>query len=124
MELKKGYSIIIEPDIYEKLNWDLDLIISCLETIRIELPKLLQIDDENIQFDLFCMTNFLSQKSPVIGINGLNPEIYNWLEIDEKVNDWIYKTGIERIISESFKNKYISWEKLIENGSYPERKLV
>jgi hypothetical protein len=120
MKPKKGYTIV-EPDIYEKLNWDMDLIISCLDIIRKKMSIILNIQNENIEYDLIALTNFLGQSYPVIGIYNLDPKEYEWIDIDEITNNWIKNYDVEAIIKDSINNKTINWVELQKLGTYPNR---
>ncbi|WP_149229117.1 hypothetical protein [Flavobacterium nitrogenifigens] len=60
----------IEPDIYEKLNWDYDLIVLCLEYIRTEIHTILETESDKIETFLISFSNFLGQNYPAIGIRN------------------------------------------------------
>ena len=71
IENRKGYSIILEPSIYHELNWDMDLIVSCLNIVRGKLKHLCDLP-ERTTCDLIALSNFLGQSYPAIGLNLIN----------------------------------------------------
>jgi len=58
MKVKKqrGYSII-EPPIYDELNWNMELITSCLEFIRTKLPELFSEFPKGVKYELIPLEN-------------------------------------------------------------------
>jgi hypothetical protein len=112
---KRGYGII-EPAIYEELNWNMDSIVACLEIIRIKLPELLKEFPESIKYELIPLENPFGESYPVIGYYTENPEDFNkileLLDLDEEIEIWLNKIGIETIKRESEKIKTMSWETL------------
>jgi len=111
----QGYTII-EPPIYEQLNWDMDSIVSCLEVIRIKLPELFNEFPDSIKYELFSLKNPHGKPYPVIGLlakkqDDLN-KITDFLDLNELVEIWINKIGIDVIKKKSKKLNVISWETL------------
>ena len=126
MDSEKNYGkgfIPIETEIHEKLNWDYDLIVKCLNYIRIELPNILKIEKDKIEVFLASITNFIDQKYPAIGIrikSDFVEEIkIDFFDIEEKIEIWIVENGgIENLIEKSKKIKTISWETLDKLKEY------
>lgn len=121
--IKKGYTPI-ELDIYEKLNWNYDLIVLCLEYIRNQIPNILKIEQDKIEVFLVSFHNFLGQSYPIIGIRDkvdlmkilqLDP-----LEIEEKVENWILNNGgIENLKQKAKDIQCIDWKTLESLKEYP-----
>ena len=113
----KGYTPI-EPDIYEKLNWDNDLILLCLEYIGGEIPNILKIESDKIEVFLASFQNFLGQNYPAIGIRNkfeIQESVnLDFLEIDEKVDNWLINLGGIEELKEKTKNIkcIIDWKTL------------
>lgn len=120
---EKGFTPI-ETEIHEKLNWDYDLIVICLNYIRIEIPNILNIENDRIEVFLASIHNFMGQNYPVIGIRVKTDFVelidINFFDIEEKIENWIEKIGgIERLKEESINFKSINWETLEELIEYP-----
>ncbi|WP_124981261.1 hypothetical protein [Nonlabens xiamenensis] len=111
----RGYGII-EPAIYEELNWNMDYIVSCLEIIRIKLPELFTEFPKSIKYELIPLGNPFGEPYPVIGLYSDNPKdlekIPEFLDLDERIEIWLSEIGIESIKKEAEKIKTISWEAL------------
>ncbi len=109
--LRKGF-IPIEPDIYERLNWDYDLIVLCLEYIRNEIPNILKIDQDKVEVFLVSFSNFLGEAYPAIGIRNKfdldETIILDFFEIDEKIEYWITNIcGIENLTQNAKKSNVL-----------------
>jgi hypothetical protein len=120
---KNGF-IPIEIELHEKLNWDFDLIIQCLNCIRLELPLILNIDKQFIEVFLTTITNFIGNNYPVIGIrikaDFLNLVVIDVFEIEEKIEIWIKKNGgLEELKKVSKKLETINWFLLQEIKEHP-----
>lgn len=102
MKVKKqrGYSII-EPPIYDELNWNMELITSCLEFIRTKLPELFSEFPKGVKYELIPLENPFVEAQPVIGLYSNNKKdlekIPEFLDLDEPVEIWIDGIGIESI---------------------------
>ena len=111
----RGFGII-EPAIYEELNWNMDLIVSCLEVIRTQLPKLFTELPKSVKYEIIPFGNPFGESYPVIGLYSDNPKdlekIPEFLDLDEQVDIWLKIIGIETIKQESKKIKVMSWETL------------
>ena len=111
----RGYGII-EPAIYEELNWDMDFIILCLEIIRTKLPDLFSEFPQSVKYELISLGNPFGEPYPVIGLYSDNSKdfekIPEFLDLDERVEIWLNEIGIETIKKEAKKIKTISWETL------------
>jgi hypothetical protein len=117
----RGYTLI-EPDIYESLDWDLDIIVGCLNYIREKLPSILNVEKLNLEFDLIAMGNPHGPDYPVIGMHDLSNSFNIELDIiDQKVTDWVSELGIEELKKKVNNKPAISWEKLTEIRIYPIR---
>lgn len=120
---EKGFTPI-ETELHQKLNWDFDLIVKCLNYIRVEIPNILDIEIDRIEVFLASITNFVGQNYPVIGIR-VKPDfakliVIDFFEIEEKIEKWIEKIGgIEKLIEKSINFKSINWKSLEELNEYP-----
>jgi len=115
MKKPRGYGII-EPAIYEELNWDMGLIVSCLEVIRNEMPELFSELPKSVQYELIPLGNPFGEPYPVIGLYSDIPNDYKkipeFLDLDERVENWLNKIGIETIKKKAKTIKTVSWETL------------
>lgn len=119
---RKGF-MPIEPDIYDKLNWDHDLIVSCLEYIRNEIPNILNTEITDFEVFVASLTNFLGQSYPVIGIRDKPnlTEVINLdhFEIEEKIENWLTKLGIENLKQNAKNITSIDWKTLQNLKEFP-----
>ncbi|WP_428740191.1 hypothetical protein [Tenacibaculum sp.] len=117
----RGYEII-EPAIYEELNWNMDSIVSYLEIIRTKLPELFTELPKSIKYEIIPLRNPFGEPYPVIGLYSDNLEdlkkIPDFLDLDEEVEIWLNKIGIETIRKESEKIKVMSLETLKNINTY------
>jgi len=115
MKKPRGYGII-EPSIYEELNWNMDCIVSCLEIIRTKLPELFSEFPKSVKYELIPLGNPFGEPYPVIGLYSDNPkdleQIPKTLNLDERIEIWLNEIGIETIKKEAGKSKITSWETL------------
>lgn len=123
-----GYTPI-ETNIYEKLNWDFDLIVLCLEYIRIELPTILKIEEDKIETNLVSFYNFLGQNYPVIGIRdkySFNDALaIDVIDIHEKIDAWLTNLGdIDNLVQKAKNIQYIDWKTLQQIKEYPKYSLT
>ncbi|MDP5200075.1 hypothetical protein [Flavobacterium sp. DG2-3] len=111
----------IEPDIYEKLNWNYDLIVLCLEYIRSEIHTILETD--KIDTFLISFSNFLGQNYPAIGIrnksNIQEPINLDIFEVEEKIEKWILNVGIENLKYKAQNISYVNWNTLQNLKRFP-----
>lgn len=119
----KNYTLI-EPEIYSTLNWNLDLIVKCLEVIRSEMPQIISEDSASIEYDLLVVHNPHGPAYPGIGMYcskeaTFNQEGYNSFEINTKINEWVQQTGITSIITKACEVDYIDWQQLTSLQRYP-----
>ena len=112
---KRSYTII-EPDIFEELHGDMDAIVSCLETILKKLPQLFNEFPNSIKYRVIPLRNPFGEPYPVIGMYSDNLEdlkkIPELLDLDDKVQNWINKIGLDRIIKETKTIEIGCWETL------------
>jgi hypothetical protein len=109
---------LIEPAIYVELGWDLDLIVKCLEVIRLKMP---QIIVENDEYDLIAVSNPHGKSYPVIGWVSISEVEQDWFEVEEKVELFVRNIGLENLIIKSRKIDYIDWGILEIDKVYPIR---
>ena len=118
---ERGYQII-EPPIYIDLNWDMDLIVSCLDVIRTKLPDRFISFPEGTQLDLVALTNFVDQSYPVIGVYHPNDtefrKIPDFLDLYDRVEKAVQELGVEAIRKEAIRGKPLSWLELKNIGVY------
>ncbi|MVM37251.1 hypothetical protein GO730_05750 [Spirosoma sp. HMF3257] len=121
---ERGYTLI-EPEIHEKLAWNLDLIVKCLEIIRLELGSILDINSSGIEYDLIAVGNPFGGPYPGIGIHCVSEaestKIPEWDEIGRRVELWIENLGLDNLVKAGEKIDYIDWETLLQFGTYPKR---
>lgn len=115
---------LIEPEIYSTLNWNLDLIVKCLEVIRSQMPQIISEDSATIEYGLLVVHNPHRPAYPGIGMYCpekaiFDQEGYNSFEINTKVNDWVQKTGITPILAKACEIEYIDWQQLTRLQTYP-----
>ncbi|SNR39353.1 hypothetical protein [Flavobacterium sp. ov086] len=119
---RKGF-MPIEPDIYDQIDGDYDLIISCFEYIRGEIPTILNIDPDAIEVFLVSFCNFLGQYYPAIGIRDKvdsKESIHlDFFEIDDKIENWLTNLGIENLKQKAKEIKTVDWKTLQELKEYP-----
>jgi hypothetical protein len=116
----RGYTLI-EPPIYVELRWDLNLIVKCLEVLRLKMP---QIIVENDEYDLIAINNPFGKSYPVIGWFSVSAVELNLFEIEEKVEILVREIGLGNLIKESQIIDYIDWSYLEANKIYPLRNVV
>lgn len=123
--MKDNFAVeIIEPPIYEELNWDMKKIMKALEYIRQKLPSHLTDLSNELEYVLLAFEDKLGSPYPVIGIGSSNQKIvaqlpdfntlYNRVEIlirDELTLE-IIKSELDNVDS-------VSWEDLQEMKFYP-----
>ncbi|KAF2340139.1 hypothetical protein [Flavobacterium nitrogenifigens] len=113
----------IEPDIYEKLNWDYDLIVLCLEYIRTEIHTILETESDKIETFLISFSNFLGQNYPAIGIRNKSDTEdcinLDFFEVNEKIEKWILSVGIETLKHKAQNITYINWKTLHDLKRFP-----
>lgn len=113
----------IEPNIYDQLNWDYDIIIPCLEYIRNEIPNILNVDCSTIEVFLISYSDFLGNRYPAIGIrdkSNLTEAInLDYFEIEEKIETWLANLGIENLKQNAKNIKCIDWKTLEILREYP-----
>ncbi len=68
---------LIEPDIHSKLNWDRDLIVKCLELIRLQMPQIISQGKPEIEYDLIVVDNSHGSSYPAIGMHCPKESEYN-----------------------------------------------
>lgn len=122
--IMRGYTLI-EPDIHSKLNWDLDLIVKCLEVIRLHMPEIISKDIPGIEYDLIAVGNPHSPPYPAIGMycpeeTDLN-SIPDWPQVDDRINQWVQQIGLSVLIEKAYDVKYIDWKGLIRMKAFPNR---
>lgn len=119
----KGFTPI-EPDIYDKLNWDYDLIVLCLEYIRTEIHTILEVEGDKIDVFLISFSNFLGQSYPAIGIRNKSDEKessnLDFFELDEKIERWILSIGIENLKQKAQNISCVNWKTLQNLKRFPQ----
>ncbi len=120
---KRGY-LPVELPFYEKLNWDMNLIISCLDVFRTKLPIWFKYFPTSTEFDLISFENPFGSAYPAIGIRCSREEDFDLLpsfidlydELETKMSDDM----IEKVIDEAKGIDSITWEKLKNIKVYTE----
>lgn len=115
MKKSRGYAII-EPEIYEELNWNMDMIMSCLEVIRRRMPELFSELPKSVQYELIPYGNPFGEPYPVIGIYSDiaadQKKIPGFIDLYERVENWLNKIEIATIKEEAQSIKVIDLEVL------------
>ncbi len=115
----RGYQIV-EPPIYATLNWNMDLIVSCLEVIRQKLPEKFNQFPSSLEYDLVSLETPHGSPYPVIGIHTKQEKDFeNFLF--ELVENWITDIDVEKLKQESKELEIITWKELKAIGHYPLR---
>ena len=120
---KRGY-VDIQPPIYEKLDWDLDLIVKFLEYYRNEVPKVLETlgYNECAEYDLVALQSPHGDPFPVIGVHLTDPKLVaDFFDMEELVTndlDHLSKTELIRLCSNI---KAPKWKELLKLRRYPNR---
>jgi hypothetical protein len=118
---------IIEPPIYDELNWDMEIIMKALEYLRQVLPTYLTDLPKNSKYFLFVFRDFLGGEFPAIGVSCDDRKDF------EKIPDFfILYDRVEEIIKEEItfeklkveleKIQTITWVELKEKKYYPKVK--
>ena len=106
----------VELPFYEQLNWDMNVIISCLDVFRVKLPLWFKEFPKTAEYDLICLENSHGSSYPAIGIHCTRNEDFNLLpsfinlydDLERKMTDEM----IKEIVNESKMIESISWEEL------------
>jgi hypothetical protein len=98
--------LLIEPDIYEDLDFDRYSIIQCLEVIRQKLPEIMGVNELEIETFITTDSNFLEQEYPLIGMKFKGDiEKFSSDEIEDKIFEWMEKNGnAKQLLAESVFN--------------------
>ena len=117
---------MIEPNIDRRLNWNLDLIVKCLEVIRIQMPQIFSEGAAGVEYDLIAVGNPHGPPYPAIGVHCPKESDWNtlpdWPQIDEITNQSIEQTGLEILIEKTVDIDYINWDQLTRLKTYPDRR--
>jgi hypothetical protein len=120
----RGYTLIV-PDIHRKLNGDNGLIVKCLEVIRIQMPQILFRAAAGIEYDLISVGSPHGPPYPAIGIHCPTESdlvtLPDLTQIDEIINQWVEKTGLNQLREEALAVDYIDWTQLTTTGTFPTR---
>jgi hypothetical protein len=120
----RGYCLI-EPDIYEKLNWDIDLIVKCLEVIRMHMPQIIPEVTTATEYDLIAISNPHGPPYPAIGIYCHKKadwdNLPDWQEVNNLADRWVEQISINRLVEEAEAVNYINWEELMNRRTFPGR---
>lgn len=118
----RGYTLI-EPDIYLRLDWDRDLIIKCLEVIRIQMSQIISQKTALIEYDLIAVSNPHGLPYPAIGMHCPTETDWNTLpdisQIEYLTNQWIEQISLDTLIEKASSIDYIDWEWLRSKGTFP-----
>jgi hypothetical protein len=118
---RRGYHII-EPPIYNDLDWDMDLIVACLDVLRSKLPGRFVQFPPGSQFYLIALTKFLDQSYPVIGVyhpdDAESRKIPGFLDLYDTVEKAVQELGLEAIAKEAVRGRPLSWLELQKIGVY------
>lgn len=115
---KEGFTIV-EPNVYKALHPNNDLIVRCLEYIRINIKDILK--DEDTLAYLISGHNFLEQNYPMI---GLKSEL-DFFVIDDLVDKWLKDIGgVDELLKKSAEIESITWEELKKYKVYPKKEFL
>lgn len=123
------YFTPLEPPIYELLSWDMDLIVRCLEVIRLELPSLagdLMPVDPQVAIFPFQRATSPGGCYPVLGVVQFTPDATApYLAIEGRIRKWCSELG-----KDGLKNRAAevspppTWLELKDCGCYPQPRAV
>ena len=120
----RGY-ILIEPNVYSRIGWDPDLIVKCLEVIRLQMHQIIPAGVLGIEYDLIAVSNPHGLPYPAIGMHCPKDSDWNtvpdWPEVDEIVNQWVQGLDFDALAEKASGIKYIDWEQLTRMGTFPRR---
>lgn len=110
-----GYGII-EPDIYEELNWNMDKIVSCLDLICMDLPDVLTDFPKSTKYIVLALGNPFGKPYPAIGFYSDNPKeldaVSDDYDFEEIIENWLTKDKIDDYKRKIANHKTISWNDL------------
>lgn len=123
-EKNLGY-FIAEPPIYEPLNWDLDLIVKCLEVLRHKIPAEFKQLPKSLEYDLLRLRNPHGLPYPVIGMYTPIEEdwkkIPDWFEFYDTVEKWIKTLDLDDLKAAAAQLEVLTWDELEKQGKHPKR---
>jgi hypothetical protein len=102
----------------------MDLIVASLNVVGRNLQEIINISYEQFEFDLIALKNPHGTEYPVIGIYTKDKtefeKVPDFDQLNELVNQWIEKVGIDTIQRESKEIESITWEQLKLMSVYPQ----
>lgn len=111
---------MIKPELYKELKRDQDLIVSCLEVIRLNLPPIIPESSPDIEYDLITVDNPFGPPYPAIILYEPYLQIkIDWVEKNERVAQWLQQTGLHTIINKAANSYYINRGKLFLLKAFP-----
>lgn len=124
MTYKRGYTII-EPPIYNLLNWDMDLIVACMEVLRYKIPHEFKKLPTLLEYDLIALRSPHGPLYPVIGIHAPKEadlkRLPDYFELHESIEKWIQKMDLNILKYEANQQKVLTWAELLKQRVYPKR---
>jgi len=119
---------IIEPPIYEELNWNMELIMKALEYLRQNLSKYLTEIPNSALYFLKEFEDKLGNPYPLIAVGCEDPKesdkIPNFHVLFDRVNEIVVKEiTIEKLKREIMDINSITWEELQKEKYYPKQKI-
>lgn len=118
------YIQIIEPPIYDALDWDMQKIMPALEYLRIALPHHLKGIPTNTHYYLIAHKGVNNNPFPAIGIGTDNPNalerLPDFINLNNQVENLIEtELPMTKILEEIKNHPTISWQRLKEIKYYP-----
>ena len=128
--MPRGYTLV-EPDIYQALNWDADLITKSLEVIRQSFTSIIPESTIGVKCDLLAVTsphNLLpGPHYPAIGIHCADQAAEAAIDkldisnVETRFEVWIQALGIDTLKARAIQVASIDWNMLKDLGAYPIR---
>ena len=116
--MEKDFEIqIIEPPIYQELNWNMELIMKALEYLRQNLSKYLTEIPKSAEYFLHEFSDKNGNPYPLIAVGCSDSEEFDQIPDFHKLFDRVYEIVNNEITIEKIKRELISvnsitWEEL------------
>ena len=115
---------LIEPPIYEELDWNMELIMKALEYLRQNLSKYLTEIPESAKYYIYEFADKLGNPYPLLAVGCEDPnefdKIPDFHDLFERVNEIVVKEIThEKLKMEMINIKTITWEELQKDKYYP-----
>lgn len=125
----RGYNVLIESVVIDEMmrNVHFDIIVRCLEYVRLNIDKIYPNLIDFCEFDLITLITPHNQGQgyPVLGLHCKDEtrscEIPYHEDVSNEIDNYINQITIEKIIEFSRGFDYVDWKKLETLGTFPKR---